>query len=61
MPKLPEIKGWIDDDETKKESIPTKCPKCGKKLKQTNSLQYCGILLVWCPNSRCRYAEEYTE
>ena len=57
-----EINGWIEENETKpKSNIPSICPKCGKKLNHTNSLQYCGQYFIWCPNSRCRYCELYIE
>ena len=58
-----EIKGWVDEDEDIKQAknYKTICPKCGKKLNHTNSLQYCGQYFIWCPNSRCRYCELYIE
>lgn len=56
------IKGWIEEDDKEKyTNIPIKCPNCREKLKKVDALQLCGILMVWCPNSRCRYCEIFEE
>lgn len=35
-----------------------KCPKCGKQMQQTIAhWQGYKAILIYCPNSRCRYAE----
>ena len=54
------IDGWVEVGEEVKKSIPTKCPKCGKKLSKTDASRLIGIILVFCMNYKCRYAEEYT-
>jgi len=55
------VRGWIETDETQTSNIPTVCPKCGAKLRIVNALQTIGIIFVYCPNSKCRYAMEYEE
>ena len=55
------VEGWVEDNEPIS-NIPTICPKCGSKLKMVNALQTsAGIIFVYCPNSKCRYAIEYEE
>jgi ssDNA-binding Zn-finger/Zn-ribbon topoisomerase 1 len=56
-----ELDGWVEADEEVKKNYPTICPKCGKKLRTVNSLQYCGWFMVWCEDSKCRYCEIYEE
>lgn len=53
------IDGWVEEGEKVKKSIPTKCPKCGRKLNKADSSRLCGIIFVYCMNLKCRYAEEY--
>jgi len=61
MPKI-DIKGWIEEDDKEPYSnIPVKCPKCGEKLRKTDILQLCGILMVWCPISTCRWCDIFEE
>lgn len=55
------VKGWLENDEEKYTNIPVKCPKCNEKLRKVDALQLCGMYMVWCPNSRCRWVEVYTE
>jgi hypothetical protein len=55
------VEGWVEDDELIS-NIPTVCPKCGSKLRIVNALQSeARIIFIYCPNSKCRYAEEYEE
>jgi len=61
MPKI-KMKGWIEEDDKEPYSnIPVKCPECGEKLRKVDALQLCGILMVYCPNSRCRHCEIFEE
>ena len=56
------VRGWIETDETQTSNIPTVCPKCGAKLRVVNALQTeAKIIFIYCPNSKCRYAEEFEE
>jgi len=40
-------------------SFPLRCVSCGYKLRFTNAVELCGLLLVWCPRSVCRWCREY--
>jgi len=54
------VKGWVEDKTSS--NIPTTCPKCGTKLRIVNALQTeAKIIFIYCPNSKCRWAEEYEE
>jgi len=60
-PKKIRVEGWVEDNEPIS-NIPTICPKCGSKLKMVNALQTnAKIIFIYCPNSRCRYVEEFEE
>lgn len=59
MPKI-RIKGWVEGNE-QKTNIPKICPKCGSKLHKTDSLKLCRMLFIYCPNTKCRWSEIYTE
>jgi hypothetical protein len=55
------VEGWVED-ETPASNIPTICPRCGSKLRIVNALQTeARIIFIYCPNSKCRYAEEFEE
>jgi len=55
------VEGWVED-ETSVSNIPVYCPKCGSKLRIVNALQTeAKIIFIYCPNSKCRYAEEFEE
>jgi len=57
---IAKIDGWIEVGEEVKSTILKVCPKCGKKLSKVDSSRLCGIIFVYCSNSQCRYAEEFT-
>jgi hypothetical protein len=60
--KLSEIKGWLEVNEKQPiKNYPIKCKYCGSKMNITNSLQYCNIFMVWCPNSKCRWCLIFEE
>jgi hypothetical protein len=59
MPKAV-IDGWVEIGEEVKKTLPTKCPKCGKKLSKTDASILIGIILVFCSNYKCRWCEEFT-
>ena len=54
------MNGWLEIGEEPKSTILKVCPNCGKKLSKVDSSRLCGIIFVYCPNSQCRYAEEFT-
>jgi len=55
------VSGWVEDN-VKDSNIPIYCPKCGSKLHVVNALQTeAKIIFIYCPNSKCRYAEEFEE
>jgi hypothetical protein len=60
MPKIV-VSGWVEAGEEPKNNIPKICKYCGTKMKVTNALQLIRILLVWCPNSQCRWCLEFEE
>jgi len=53
------VSGWIEDDKEEYSNIPKKCPKCGRKLKVTDSSRLCGIIMVYCSWYKCRWVEIY--
>ena len=55
------VKGWLENGEEEYTNIPTKCPKCGEKLRKVDALQSCGMYMVWCPISTCRWCELFKE
>lgn len=56
------FKGWVEaDDDELYTNVKKVCPKCGKKLSKTDALKYCGIIFVYCMDSKCRFAEVYEE
>ena len=57
---IAKIDGWVEEGEDVKKSIPTKCPKCGKKLSKTDATRYCGMIFIFCSDPKCRWAEEFT-
>lgn len=56
-----EVSGWIDKDGEQYTNIPKVCIKCGGTLWRANALQLCGIYMVGCKNSKCRWCEIYEE
>jgi len=64
MPKI-EIKGWIEEsDKEPISNIPKKCPVCKsvkEKLRRVDALRTCGMYMVYCPDSTCRWCEIYEE
>jgi len=55
------VEGWVED-EALVSNIPIYCPKCGSKLKRVDALQTgAKIIFIYCPNVKCRYAEEFEE
>jgi len=61
MPKI-EIKGWVEEDDKEPISnLPSKCPKCGEKLRRVDALRTCGMYMVYCPDSTCRWCMIYEE
>lgn len=35
--------------------IPDVCPWCGRRLHYTNAIDVCGVYMVFCPSSVCRW------
>ena len=61
MPKI-KIKGWIEEDDKEPyTNIPKRCKYCGEKMRKTDALQTCGILMVYCPESTCRWCIIFEE
>jgi hypothetical protein len=52
-----EISGWLEVGEEVKFTIPKECPKCAKKLSKVDSSYLCGIIFVYCSDSKCRFCE----
>ena len=52
------VSGWIEEGE-QYSNVPKICEKCGSKLRVTDALHLCNILMVWCPNYKCRKCEIY--
>jgi len=56
------MKGWIEEDDKEQyTNIPTKCPKCKEKLRKVDAIRLCGIYMVYCPDSKCRWCEIFEE
>ena len=54
------VKCWIEDNK-EYSNIPKICKYCGVKMKVTDALRTCGLLMVWCPNNICRWCLMFEE